>query len=68
MFFAASSDNQFWKFSFGSGLTRLRMRSAADMLWLSVDNSPRTYGFLDSLSRASVETANGKTEEGKIKQ
>ena len=58
MFFAASSDNQFWKFFFGSGLTLLR--SAAGRLMFSLDDKLRTDVLLDSLSSASVGAENKK--------
>ena len=61
---AASPESQFWKFSFGSGFTRLR--STAGGASLQVDNSLRTDEFLDCISSASVETTKGDKTERKV--
>ena len=61
MFFEASSDNQFWKVSLGSGLTLLC--SAAGRPILSVDDKLRIDTFLDSFSSVSVGTTNEKKKK-----
>ena len=63
MFFAASSDNQVWKFFFGSGLTLLR--SAAGWLMFSLDDKLKAEVFLDSPSSALVGTEHKKKIENK---